>query len=506
MKGVGLGSTGLRLVAAAASLLGLVGALTFTESPATAAGARLWPTTATPEVSSFTGDSARVELGLKFQVAQDGYIESVSFYNGQTNTGKHVASLWSADGKRLARARFTKESASGWQTVTFRKAVKVKANSTYVASYVAPRGNYAFTRNGLGSPVTSGGVTALAGGGVYKYGGGFPTESFQNGNYWVDVSFRSATATPSTAAPATAAPATSTSQPSAPVTSTPTTTKPAPPVTTGPTTTARSSTPTTSATPVSTGWPSASNTGTAGCPALEKVNNGDEIVLNQDGAVYENKELMNEGIIQIRAHNVTIRCVKMHGIGWFGMDNTGTTDVNNYNDVRVSNVDIDCLRKPQVIGMLLKNATVTNANVHDCDHMINAGGSYLTVQNSYCHDLTDLPVVHADCIQTLGGATGLIIRGNSFYGRDTSDVMLGQEFGDAHDVVIENNRFMADPSLPPAYQLYISGTNTVIKNNRFSRSFTYGPCTLNTAAANVTWTGNVWDDNGAPVGLDRCGS
>jgi hypothetical protein len=40
---------------------------------------------------------------------------------------------------------------------------------------------------GLGSAFTNGPLTALANGGVYQYGGGFPNNTFNGNNYWVDV-------------------------------------------------------------------------------------------------------------------------------------------------------------------------------------------------------------------------------------------------------------------------------------------------------------------------------
>ena len=45
------------------------------------------------------------------------------------------------------------------------------------------------TTQGLASAVTNGPLTALAGGGVYAYGSAntFPTNTYNNNNYWVDV-------------------------------------------------------------------------------------------------------------------------------------------------------------------------------------------------------------------------------------------------------------------------------------------------------------------------------
>ena len=59
-----------------------------------------------------------------------------------------------------------------------------------------PVGGYAVDGNFFTTELSSGPLRALANGaeggnGVYRYvaGGGFPTDSFNAGNYWVDVSF-----------------------------------------------------------------------------------------------------------------------------------------------------------------------------------------------------------------------------------------------------------------------------------------------------------------------------
>lgn len=251
-------------------------------------------------------------------------------------------------------------------------------------------------------------------------------------------------------------------------------------------------------------WPDATNTGTVtttGCPAnLQQVDtsgDGYQVNLNQDGMVYENKEIMNETVLRVRANNVTIRCVKMHGIGWYGIDNT---EINTVTGTVLDRVDVDCQDKGFVVGLLLHDAVVSKANVHNCDHMINSAGNNLTVEDSYCHDLTNIPGqdIHADCIQNMGGNTGNTYRHNSMWGWDTSDILLGQEYGDASDVIVEKNRFMSDPNkTPPAYLLYLSGTDTIVRDNFFTKRYTYGHCTNNTVqGATFTWTNNRWwEDN-----------
>ena len=110
------------------------------------------------------------------------------------NTGTHVGSLWSADGVLLARATFTDESATGWQSVRFATPVPITPHTTYVASYHAPAGGYAFDGGYFAADATSrdGSLHAPAGAnGVFTYSAApiFPTSTFNSTNYWVDVMY-----------------------------------------------------------------------------------------------------------------------------------------------------------------------------------------------------------------------------------------------------------------------------------------------------------------------------
>lgn len=141
-------------------------------------------------------DAPSIEVGVKFRSSVSGYITGIRFFKGAGNTGTHVGTLWSGTGSSLATATFTNESASGWQEVRFSSPVAITANTTYVASYFSPNGFYAYTGNYFtSSGVTNGPLTLLASGvdgnnAVYHYpGAGFPTSSFNNANYWVDVLF-----------------------------------------------------------------------------------------------------------------------------------------------------------------------------------------------------------------------------------------------------------------------------------------------------------------------------
>src|SRR5262249_38893843 len=101
----------------------------------------IWPGNPTPAIVD-GGDTASVELGVKFRSDVAGRITGIRFYKSPGNTGTHIGSLWSASGARLGTVTFTGESASGWQQMNFATPVAIAANTTYVASYFAPNGHY----------------------------------------------------------------------------------------------------------------------------------------------------------------------------------------------------------------------------------------------------------------------------------------------------------------------------------------------------------------------------
>jgi hypothetical protein len=142
-----------------------------------------------------SGDTGSVNLGVKFTSDLAGSITGIRFYKAQANTGTHVGTLWSETGQLLGQGTFSGESASGWQTVTFATPVAIAANTTYVASYLAPRGHYAVDAAGLAFGADSPPLHAVANStsrnGVFAYSPltAFPTSSFNAGNYWVDVLF-----------------------------------------------------------------------------------------------------------------------------------------------------------------------------------------------------------------------------------------------------------------------------------------------------------------------------
>ncbi|HUH80896.1 MAG TPA: DUF4082 domain-containing protein [Solirubrobacteraceae bacterium] len=191
----------LALAAPAPLLAALLVALVAPPAPAQAATSTILGNATPTTVDSKDGNA--VVLGVKFRSEVPGTVTGIRFYKASTNTGTHVGSLWSSSGTLLASATFTGESTSGWQQVTFATPVTIAANTTYVASYLAPKGHYsetvsAFATAGLGSPPLTALANTLSTDGVYVYSAAnaFPTKTYKSTNYWVDVTFVPAETTP----------------------------------------------------------------------------------------------------------------------------------------------------------------------------------------------------------------------------------------------------------------------------------------------------------------------
>ena len=155
----------------------------------------VWADSDTPAQTNIN-DAQSVELGFKFKPSVNGEILGIRFYKGSQDTGTHIGSLWSQDGIRLAEATFINETDNGWQNVNFSTPISVEANKTYIASYNSPTGHYSATQNYFVNDIVNGPITVPSsansnGNGVYSYGpaGTFPSSSYNNNNYWVDILF-----------------------------------------------------------------------------------------------------------------------------------------------------------------------------------------------------------------------------------------------------------------------------------------------------------------------------
>jgi len=158
-------------------------------------GTSIFTNAGTP-ANPWNADGSPVTLGVKFRSDSTGTITGIRFYKGAGNNGTHIGLLYSSSGSLLAQATFSGETASGWQQVNFTSPVAISANTTYVAAYFTASGyasNFGYFTN---AGVDNASLHALRSGvvgpnGLYGYGVApqYPSNSFGDSNYWVDIAF-----------------------------------------------------------------------------------------------------------------------------------------------------------------------------------------------------------------------------------------------------------------------------------------------------------------------------
>ncbi|MEH2307074.1 N,N-dimethylformamidase beta subunit family domain-containing protein [Nostoc sp.] len=145
----------------------------------------------TTQVPGFEwSDGVSYELGMKFQSAKSGQITAIRYWKAVNETGNHIGRIWSATGSILGSVTFSNETASGWQQQDLSTPVSILANTTYVVT-VSCNSYFGVTNNGLASPVVNGDLSSVADGNNAVFGSlnSFPTNSYQNSNYFRDIVF-----------------------------------------------------------------------------------------------------------------------------------------------------------------------------------------------------------------------------------------------------------------------------------------------------------------------------
>jgi uncharacterized protein DUF4082/Big-like domain-containing protein len=134
-------------------------------------------------------DDLAVEVGLRFQVERPGAIAGLMLRRYPGNTGPQLGHLWSGAGDLLAQA--ASELVDGYPYLRFASPVPVEPGQDYVVSYFTPSGFYASAENYFddGTELATGPFLLTGQAGVYRYGGGFPDQSWNGSNYSVEPVF-----------------------------------------------------------------------------------------------------------------------------------------------------------------------------------------------------------------------------------------------------------------------------------------------------------------------------
>ena len=148
-------------------------------------------------VSTGNDNSQSIEAGTKLRTTQAGLITSVRVYKATAATWNLRGRLRLTDGTILGESADLAVSGTGWMDLPLSVPVPVEPGTTYVASYYSSSGDYSYTDGYFAAEFDNPPLRALAGdedgpNGVYRYGAisSAPLDlTFQNANYWADVTF-----------------------------------------------------------------------------------------------------------------------------------------------------------------------------------------------------------------------------------------------------------------------------------------------------------------------------
>lgn len=467
-----------------------------TTSTGTGAGFTFWSDSVVPAIQSVQ-DRRAATVGTRFVATASTNIVGLRYYRGPANDGPHVGQLWRAeDGTLLGSVTFV-DSSFGWQTARLAAPIPVSAGRSYVVSYTAPSGHYAYQERVFanGSGIVAGALTAV--GGVQGRQAGMPSRAWREGAFFVDVltsqpgtpnPTTTTTSTPSSTTPTSSTSSTTTSS-STSSSSTPSSTSP----TTAPSPTSSTSTGC-AARPSACGYPDASNTGVTAGVTLRASSC---ITASTPGQVIENVSISGCDI-SVTAQNVVIRNVRIS----LSAPTTWAIIVRQGGSARISNVEISGLDQStrSVQYAVLSHSSlpvyVDRSDLSNCADCVQ--GESVVITNSYIHQLANPPGAHVDGIQC-NSSCGITVDHNTIVNQwdQTAAVALFADFGTPRDSKVTNNLLVGG-----GYAVYGGGpaaTGIVITGNRFGPS-QWGPGTqFNRSGAGNIWSGNYSDTTGAVI-------
>lgn len=489
--------------------------------------------------SAVDSDTSAATLGVSFSSSVAGVVTAVEVYRGRGGAVPEDGALWSSSGRRLATAEFAADPGTGWVRADLSTPVRLRPGARYVASYDAPRGRYAGDNWQLDAddPVAYRALTAWQG--VYtRVDDGFPTQRYQDSNYYVDVVFvpdgsgPTTTPTPTPTDDPTDEPTVDptdptdsptvdpTDEPTADPTDEPTVDPTEPtggpseepteptgsPTPTDPTTSPTPTDPTTSPTvdPDPDGFPDAASTGVPAGTQLTPYTG--PCTITAAGTVIEAKTV--DCSLTIRAPGVVIRDSVINGTVGNEENAAGRSFTITDSEVRVGN-------RPGT-GIGSRDFVATRVEVTGGNRSVNCWMS-CTIRDSWVHGQfrDDSGVYHESGIRMGAGST---IVGNTIV-CDAPDVppdagcsagLTGYgDFAAVRDVLVQGNLFPPSTGGACAYGGSSGGKpfsaltasvrfiDNVFVKGRTGKCGAYAPVLdFNRSAPGNVWSGNVWQDGG----------
>lgn len=222
------------------------------------------------------------------------------------------------------------------------------------------------------------------------------------------------------------------------------------------------------------------------------------VTIGDAGAVVQNLQI-NQGFIIIYDGNVTLRNIHLITSDLYPIDcdyGGATRAAGNCLGLTIEDSEVEGTSLNCLVGIAFGGYTARRTHLHGCQDGFKAEKDVL-IEDSYVHNLaSDGGGTHNDAVQTTGGSN-VTLRHNTFKLGDMPDANAVVQFGTEHyptitNWLIENNladgggwTFNANPPV----------TSSIVRNNRFTRRYLYGISDM----VGATWTGNYFDDTGAPV-------
>jgi hypothetical protein len=248
-----------------------------------------------------------------------------------------------------------------------------------------------------------------------------------------------------------------------------------------------------SSTAAARGFPDATTTGPD--PAIE-LTPSESIEVDEDGTVVENLHVT--GGIVVTANDVTIRNVLVDANERYGILVDPETSGTVIEDVRI----VGGLAEGACnIGIVYGHFAARRVDISGCSDGIRAG-SNTVLEDSWIHDMRDLPDDHSDGVQAIGG-TNIVLRGNNIEmdrGMTSAMILHGHLGGDLRDVVVEGNLLAGGGYSLNIKERTAAVENVIVRDNVWVRdSYNFGPQQGDALAdpAITTWERNAFDD-GAP--------
>lgn len=221
------------------------------------------------------------------------------------------------------------------------------------------------------------------------------------------------------------------------------------------------------------------------------------MTLSTAGQIYADKDV--HGCILVTAPNVVIMDVKVSCTGNYVIDVTSGSSTAS---ARIQDTTVDCSSNWGGTGIGEHNLTVLRVNVSNCVNGFDVD-SNTTIQDTYCHDLTDEvvhPDAHTDCVQGIMTHDVTIEHNTLIAGHFTTSAVGGGVAGVRW--VVDNN--LLDGGAAAVYcNGGTAGVGSQVTNNRFgSNGWDYPTYAFFCNQPNVAWSGNVRDAAGTALAAE----